>query len=324
MAGFRNDTNGYNDTWMLRTNSTGDSLWSVMIGGINNEYADQVHELGDGTFIVTGDTKSQGMGGYDVEVTHLDAAGMQMWDYTYGDQYNNGCQGIFLNSSGKWLSYGETEIYNFSFFDFYFEMIDASGTSMWRDTFGGANADAAFSVVEMPDKGYMLCGYSNSYNTGPLNLVVVRTDSMAQVQWVRSYGGPGIDIGYEIIHAIDGGVIVAGASSDSVTFDSQLYLLHLDDAGLLSGVQQPVEGEEGVSIYPNPSNGAFHVKCGDPKKNACINIYSMDGKRVYNGPLIAKNSLITLEENTPNGAYFAEVINGNSIYHVKLMLCRNR
>lgn len=320
-CGFRNDAFGYNDTYVMKTNSVGDSSWSVMVGGTDNDYSDAVHQLPDSTYLVTGDTRSIGMGNYDVELTHLDSTGQQLWDLPYGDQWANGCQGVFLNSSGNYLSFGETVIFNNSPFDFYLEEIDTSGTSLWRQTFGGANADAIFSIIETSDKGYLFTGYSNSYSSGPLDLVVARTDSDGIMQWIRTYGGTGIDIGYEILHARDNGVIIAGTTNDSVTFDSQYYLLHLDEAGLLTEIKE-VDHENDLSVWPNPNNGSFNIHCENFGGQAELNIYSTDGKLVQHNSLIAKNSRISLSENLPQGVYFTEVRNGKRTKHCRIVVIR--
>jgi hypothetical protein len=302
----------------MKTGALGDSVWAVMVGGVDNDYSDAVHELADGTFLVTGDTRSQGFGGYDVELTRLDANGSPLWDFPYGDQFQNGCQGVFLNSSGKYISFGETVIFNNSPFDFYLEQIDTSGGSNWRQTFGGANADAIFSIVEMPDKGYLFTGYSNSYNTGPLNLAVGKTDSLASLQWVRVYGGPGIDIGYEVIHAVDGGVLVAGSTIDSTDFDGQYYLLHLDDAGLMSGIAPVLPVSAGITLFPNPCSGTFRLQSKVDLAGALLRVYTAQGKLVYEQRLIAKNDEIELGENTAPGIYFAEVTLQGMILHERL------
>ena len=319
-CGFVSDNYGYNDTYVMRTNAQGDSVWAVNVGGTNNDYSDAVHELADGNFIVTGDTKSQGFGGYDVELTKLDASGQQVWDFPYGDVYNNGCQGVFLNSSGKYISFGETVIYNNSPFDFYLEQIDTAGSSEWRRTFGGTNADAIFSIVEMQDKGYFFTGYSNSYSSGPLNLVAGRTDSAGGLQWVRVYGGPGIDIGYEIIHSVDGGVIIAGSTVDSTDFTGQYYLLHLNDNGYLSGLGKYNNKEEGMILYPNPNTGSFNIYCENAGPGAGVKLYTAEGKMLYHGPLIAKNNKISLEGIIAPGVYFAEVFDGKQYHHAKVVM----
>jgi hypothetical protein len=319
LCGFQNDQYGFNDTYVMKTNAAGDSTWAITIGSIDNEYSDAVHQLADGTYLVTGDTRSQGAGGYDVEVTRLDANGQQLWDFPYGDQFQNGCQGIFLNSSGKYISFGETVIFTNSPFDFYFEQIDTAGTSQWRQTFGGANADAIFSIVQMPDKGYLFTGYSNSYSTGPLNLVVGKTDSLAALQWIRVYGGTGIDIGYEVIHAVDGGVLVAGTTNDSITFDAEYYLLHLDNAGLLSGID-PLPHSTGLSLFPNPTPGDFRIRGIENEVGLQIKIYSANGQLVHQERLIAKNDEISLGAGVPAGIYFAEVSDGTVCWHSKLVV----
>lgn len=320
LSGFKNDSYGSNDTYVVKADALGNYQWDLMIGGTDNEYADMGKETPEGDFIVTGDTRSFGSGGYDVEVTKFNSSGFITWDSLFGDVDNNGCQGIYINSENKYISYGETEISTFSPFDFYIEKIDTNGSSIWRQTFGGALADAAFGLTELPDKGFMLCGYSNNYpQPAPLNLVVLRTDSQANMQWVRAYGGPGIDIGYEIIPSVLGGFIICGIYSDSVNLDAEYYLLHVDDDGLLTG-QQETAAANTISIFPNPSIGVFSLEFGvGSGEKAEIEIYNSIGEEVYKSEVKSQKEVINLSTQ-PKGIYFVRIVANDKTYSQKIVI----
>ncbi|MEW6469122.1 MAG: T9SS type A sorting domain-containing protein [Bacteroidota bacterium] len=310
LCGFKNDAFGSNDSYVIRTDAAGNMQWDFSFGGMDNEYADMARETPEGDFIITGDTKSFGAGGYDVQIVKCDAAGAVIWDTTYGDSYQNGCQGIYITAGNKYISYGETEISTFSPFDFYIEMIDTGKAGIWRQVFGGVNADAAFGLTELPDKGFMLCGYSNSYGPGPLDLVVFRTDSMGAMQWIRTYGSGGIDIGYEIIPSVLGGFLVCGFYSDTLSFDSEFYLLHVDDAGLLTGLEADPPGMKAFTVYPNPSAGAFALSFPALARQGSMRIFSSDGRILMVQPVAAGSTRLGIEAEIPGGIYFIELACG--------------
>lgn len=273
MTGFVSGPGG-NEIYLVRTDPQGNERWWSRYGGLDNEYADAVRELPDGDLIITADTKSFGQGGYDVELIRTDSLGNVQWDYTYGDPWQNGCQGILITSDMKFISYGETEIFQFSAFDFYIEKIDTSGTSIWRRTFGGSNtSDAAFSAVELPD-GYMLCGYSNSYMQGPISVVVLKTDTAGQLLWAHPFGLTGIDIGYEIIPSQNNGHYVVGTSN--VDGDDQCYLLHVDGSGW-AGINEP-ENEQELAVFPNPASDFLTVGLIDNQLPETIRLFDLAGK----------------------------------------------
>lgn len=315
ICGFRTDSTSSNDIYLLKTDALGGFVWDETYGGAGTDYADMVHRLANGDYLVTGDTQSSGAGGTDVYILRVDSAGGIVWAYTYGDSLQNGCQGILQTSSGHFLSYGETEIYPGSYFDFYLELIDSSGNSIWRETMGGINADAAFSAVETPD-GFMLAGYSNSYAPGPLNLVVFKTDLSGDLQWARTYGGPGIDIGYEIIHSVDNGFIVTGKTYKETNDD--FYLLHLNEEGWAALPPSPRD-TPGISIYPNPARNLFTISMGTGEEKGILSIFSMNGRAVYTNDLTDGEQQIPADGLNP-GMYIVEVVINTKVYRQKLVI----
>ncbi len=322
ITGFQSDTNSFNDTYIVKTDSIGNIEWERWQGGVDNDYGFLAHQLPDNGYVISSDTKSFGNGGYDVNLTRIGTSGNTLWNYYYGDAFQNGCQGLFITAAGKFLSYGETEIFTFSPFEFFIELIDTSGTSLWRRTFGGINTDAAFSIVENPDQTFVLTGYSNSVMPGPLNLAVVKVDTNGNMIWNRSYGGNGIDIGYEIIHSQDNGYLICGHRSDSTNI--QVYLLHVDQTGLLTGLNEQIVSNDDLVAYPNP----FSDKCTIDLKNvpdpgkARLLILDETGRDVswifrYS---ISSEGLIINAQGAVSGLYFGQILTEKQIYRFKLVM----
>jgi hypothetical protein len=91
----------------------------------------------------------------------------------------------------------------------------------WQTIFGGTETDWLHSIQKTEDGGYIVAGSSNSYsgnatangNHGGIDYLVVKLDSIGNIEWEKFYGGSGNDIAYSIQTTTDGGYIVAGASS---------------------------------------------------------------------------------------------------------------
>ena len=323
IAGSQNDALGLYDILVLKIDYNGDYQWHQILGRTENEYADMIHEINSG-YILTADTKSYGAGGYDVILYELDTNGIEVWSQTYGDSLQNGCQGILLTDDGNYLSYGETETAPASAFDFYLEKIDTNGLSLWRNTFGGIGTDAIFSALNNGIGGYIFTGYSNSYNgSAPLDLVLMNVDSAGNILWVQTYGGSGIDIGYEIIKSVDNnGYILTGKTVDST---EQYYLLKLDVNGIVSGVvnYQNIFSSIG-NAFPNPSNMSVSVKydINEFSNSGTIIFYDMLGKAVKEVALTDKKGTVKINVDDLNsGVYFYSfLVDGKAISTKKLVI----
>lgn len=316
ISGFKSDTSGSNDIYVVKLDSLGNKQWEKTIGGANNDYSDMIRQTNDGGYILTSDTDSKGAGGVDIEITKLDSIGNVKWDLTYGDSFQNGCQGILITSDNNYLSYGETNVkFNYSPFDFYLEKLDTTGTSIWKKVFGGAGTDAVFSVVETGDKGFVCTGYSNSYNgEAPIDLIVFKTDSLGNLLWVNTYGGNGIDIGYDIIASADSGFLITGKV---YTTDDGYFLLHLNKEGQITENKKYYTKQK-MTVFPNPCVDGFYLTPPD-HRDQLLNLYTPAGKLILSRKQSGIKEFIPVKT-LAKGLYFLEIITSDGIYTSKIIV----
>ncbi|MBK7110244.1 MAG: putative metal-binding motif-containing protein [Bacteroidetes bacterium] len=103
---------------------------------------------------------------------------------------------------------------------------------IWQNTYGGNGDDRARDILATDDGGYLTIGYSPStdgdipFNHGHIDMFVVKTDSIGNIQWCKAYGGSDYDNGTSACNALDGGFVLAGKAG---TADGDISFNHGQD-----------------------------------------------------------------------------------------------
>lgn len=122
----------------------------------------------------------------------------------------------------------------------------------WERALGGTRADWGRSVQHTSDGGYIIAGTTYSFiepatphqrGGTPSEVYLVKTDSVGNVQWEKSFGlwesNRGAATGYAVVQTFDGGYVVAGDMMG-------IGLVKTDSAG---NIQWDKAGEEPYATY---------------------------------------------------------------------------
>ena len=258
-CGATPDVSTSNDAWVVKTDSLGNVQWSKQFGGPGNDVASRVVAMSDSTWVMSCDTWQGGTGTYDVQVIGLDAQGDVLFDHIHVDPLTNGCQGMMFTSAGRAVAFGETETIPLSPFNFLVHVFDDSGGPVRDFNFGGSGAEAMFDMIEIPGGDYLGTGYTNSSSASqlPINIALMRMDTLGQLKWFKEFGGGGIDIGYLIEPSLFGTYYLTARYMGA---DEDFYLLHFDVNGQtgLPGLTGPDKNE--IKVYPNPASDFISVE----------------------------------------------------------------
>ena len=101
----------------------------------------------------------------------------------------------------------------------------------WSKTFGGADYDLAWSIVQTSDGGYALAGVTGSYGAGGGDFWIVKTDSSGNEEWSKTFGGERDDWARSVIQTSDGGYALAGGTDSYGAGGEDFWIVKTDSSG---------------------------------------------------------------------------------------------
>ena len=130
----------------------------------------------DGGYIVAGYTLSNGgdvrgkHGGADFWIVKLDKDGNVEWQKCLGGSNDDAAYSVAVTPDGGYIVAGVTWSNdgdvsgNHGYGDFWVVKLDGEGNIVWQRALGGNEDDSALSVSVTPDGGYIVAGYTQSYD----------------------------------------------------------------------------------------------------------------------------------------------------------------
>lgn len=173
------DVSGYHgnrDAWVVKLNNAGTMEWQKALGGSAPDQAYALTVDPDGGIVVGGHTMSNdgdvsGNDGYqDAWVVKLDGEGSLQWQVPLGGVSEDRAYAVQRTSDGGIVFSGYTSSNdgdvsgNHGQDDVWVAKLDEAGTIQWQKALGGLYADYGRAIVQTPDGGFFVAGYSGSNN----------------------------------------------------------------------------------------------------------------------------------------------------------------
>ncbi|MFH1891575.1 MAG: dockerin type I repeat-containing protein [Candidatus Zixiibacteriota bacterium] len=172
-----------------------------------------------------------GASNFDVFVVKTNSHGDSIWTRKYGGSNSEGSHCIREAVDGGYIIAATTDSYGAGETDCYLIRIDEAGDTLWTRTYGGAERDRAFSVCTTSDGGFLFAGDTYSYGAGNRDVYLIRTDSMGDTLWTRTYGGSGGELAWDLQKTADNCYIVYGVTGSYGAGEYDLWLLKIDSNG---------------------------------------------------------------------------------------------
>ncbi|MCP4133823.1 MAG: hypothetical protein GY754_22835 [bacterium] len=197
-----------------KINESPKSVWPVIYGESNQDQAVSIIQSSDGGYLAVGFTKfyMNGVLNTDYSMVKFNRLGKVEWEKNYGGMASDFAHDVYETSDGGYVIAGRAkDYYGVENYDFHILKINASGETQWQQAFGGSGLDAAESIVQTADGGYIAAGFTNSYGSGLEDGWIIKLDSQGTLEWENLVGGALDDRLYSVRQTPDGGYIAAGA-----------------------------------------------------------------------------------------------------------------
>ncbi len=268
------------DALLVRTNLSGDTLWTKTFGGEGEDYGWAVRQTGDGGFIIAGYSDSFGNGGNDVYLIRTDSEGTTLWTKTFGGEGDEFGWDIRQAADGGFIIAAQSDSDGHGDIDAYLIKLDSAGNKEWENFYGGEKIDRIFSVQQTADGGYVATGISYSFTSiGPQDRdgYLLKTDAGGKLEWFKTFGGDGYDVAHSIALTDDGGYLLSGYGESFATNGARdLYLIKTDAEGneQWTKVHGGSAEERGIKGYQTSDGG--YIAVGFTDKNRDIYLIKAD------------------------------------------------
>ena len=202
----------------------------------------QLTQTANGDFVLTGTTILRSTEysyiTFDVYLLKTDRLGKLLW-YRVFEFGTNGGQEIVDGGADRGIDVltladesimvlGTTNAGGPGSISVYLSKWTGDGTFLWEKTYGGKYDDLPYYIKQDSDGNFMIVGSTNNTADNSRNTMIMKIAPEGTLIWNKNYGTAGIESGFDIVEAHDGGYIVVGNSQNPV---ANLYFLKIDKDG---------------------------------------------------------------------------------------------
>jgi len=233
-------TKGLNDYWIIKLTSNGDEIWQKSFGGTDNESVEDLIQINEGKYLITGVSLS-GISGDKTEVCKgssdtwsimIDSSGNLIWDKTFGGSLEDnpvklacflGDEKFYLLTYSYSNTSGDKTEDSFGAMDTWILEVDTNSNLLNQKTIGGINDDAFNSMLIQEDTTLLLCGGSSSGVSGnktspisgPGDAWLMHLSSNLNILDDISFGGDNSESFQDILKTSNNELILFGGSNTS-------------------------------------------------------------------------------------------------------------
>lgn len=249
------------NVWLLKTDQSGDTIWTKTYGGTQDDRAYCVVQTVDSCYAVVGYSLSYSTSPLyeDVWLFKTDINGDTLWAYTIdgGPVHDRADRGLGLQQTidGGFIISGYTCNEN-GFADVFLVKTDTAGVVEWTQTYGETTrVEYGMAVEQTSDSGYVIGGFGHEFGSD-FRVWILKTDYTGDTTWTRTYGSPGYTDCFSIRQTSDGGYIFTGETAYGAG-DGDLWLFKIGPNGdsLWAKTYGGINNDYGLAVRLTADNG---------------------------------------------------------------------
>jgi hypothetical protein len=228
---FGTDSSG---VYLIKTNNLGTEIWSKTFH--KTQYGNwglSILQTNEGGYLIGGVSYNPSFSHPNSRNCYLiktDNNGNLLWDRVIGDYAV--CKCVNKTNDGGFvitgfIAYSENPIV----WEAFLFKTDSNGNILWRKTFRSIDDTEGEFVQQTSDSGFIMTGITQNFGAGGNDVLLVKTNSIGDTLWTKTYGGIGNEVGYSILQTSDGSYIITGVTSSFGSGDYGMYLIKTDSNG---------------------------------------------------------------------------------------------
>ena len=170
------------------------------------------------------------------------------------------------------------------------------------------------NLVKNNDETLLLCGYSRGNfkkkTEGTESYEVIKIDNDGEELWRKNVDKKGKNVLNKAIETRDGGYVLAGTNSDSVTSD--FWVVKLKD------LKKPDTVKSTIEAFPNPASSYTNVIIGFDYTSGTANLYDLAGRLLQSFSITSRTVPIDLD-GLPEGIYIVNIDTNNGKQGIKVI-----
>lgn len=221
------------DTYVIRTDEYGDTLWTKIMGGPGYDAAYSLVITPGNGYLICGTYFDPDKASNDIWLIRFNDDGDTLWTRHDYSAANAEAHAVKMTPANGYIITGTREDAGGTGHIFLMET-NASGEQVWTKDYPFWSTSGGNAVIATNDDGFLVCGYIDTNNpTWNRNLGLVKVNNQGDTLWTNQFGGSAYEMGWSVCEGLSGGFLAAGYTTGFGTITGDAFIVKTSDQGVM-------------------------------------------------------------------------------------------